>query len=146
MATSLGDTAGAAGALLSQLAPNPERATVVGLVGDLGSGKTTFTQALARELGVGEPVTSPTFVIEKFYPIRAGTSNGTSPFTRLVHVDTYRLNKPEELANLRFNEIVSDPATLVVIEWAEKVEILLPADYTRVNFKFIDETTREIIW
>jgi tRNA A37 threonylcarbamoyladenosine biosynthesis protein TsaE len=64
----------------------------------------------------------------------------------LVHIDTYRLGQPEELARLRFNELLRDPETVIMIEWAEKVEILLPADYRRLNFKFIDETTREIIW
>jgi tRNA threonylcarbamoyladenosine biosynthesis protein TsaE len=135
---SLTDTAGAAKVLLSQLEPGENQATVLGLVGDLGSGKTTFTQALARELGVEENVTSPTFVIEKFYPLKH------KKWQRLVHIDTYRLNKPEELAHLRFQELLDDSQTLIVIEWAERVEVLLPADYHRINFKFIDEETREI--
>ncbi len=141
IAKSLEDTAGAARVLLSQLEPAKDHATVLGLVGDLGSGKTTFTQAFAKALGVKEVVTSPTFVIEKFYPLPSGQN-----FRRLVHIDTYRLGQPEELARLRFNELLRDPQTLIMIEWAEKVEILLPTDYRRLNFKFIDETTREIIW
>ena len=135
---SLIETTGAAKVLLSQLEPSKTRATILGLVGDLGSGKTTFTQALARELGVEENVTSPTFVIEKFYPLKH------KKWQRLVHIDAYRLNKPEELAHLRFQELLDDPGTLIVIEWAEKVEGLLPADYHRINFKFINEDTREI--
>ena len=146
VAKSLTETARVARVLLSQLEPAQDRATVLGLVGDLGSGKTTFTQALARELGVTENITSPTFVIEKFYNLKGRPFKLTKgrPWDRLVHIDTYRLNKPEELAHLRFQELLEDPRILIVIEWAEKVEVLLPADYHRVNFKFIDEDTREI--
>ena len=114
-------------------------ATVVGLSGDLGSGKTAFVKGVARVLGVKNNVTSPTFVLEKIYnlPPRKG-------FSKLVHIDAYRLEHKKELAALKWNEIIQDPETLVFIEWPECVKGALPKDATRIEFRFIDEHTREI--
>lgn len=119
---------------------SPERATVVGLVGDLGAGKTTFVQALARELGVREAVTSPTFVLEKIYPLPTSQS-----FRQVVHLDAYRLNSPEELIKIGWADLIAEPRTLVLVEWADKIEAILPRDAVIIKFKFVDETTREII-
>lgn len=113
------------------------RARVVGLSGDLGSGKTTFVQNLARALGAGDNITSPTFVIEKIYKLTG------QKFARLVHVDAYRLENGEELSRLGFAELLADRNNLIVIEWVERVVDILP-EYQKVNFKFIDENTREI--
>ncbi len=125
---------------LGELTPRADQAVVLGLIGDLGSGKTTFVQHLARALGVTEPVTSPTFVIEKVYPL------SSQSWKRLIHFDAYRLDSPEELAKLRFAEQLADPGNLIVVEWAERVALLLPPDYRRLNFKFIDGETRELSW
>ena len=70
---------------VNSLDTSRNEALVVGLYGNLGAGKTAFTQAVARELGIQEIVTSPTFVIEKIYP----TSH--PHFARLIHIDAYRL-------------------------------------------------------
>lgn len=121
------------------------RATVVGLYGDLGSGKTAFTQAVARALNIRETVTSPTFVIEKIYAVNhSGTDSQITPFTHLIHIDAYRLEKSEELIRLGWNEIIADPANLILIEWPEKVPDIMPADHIKLSFTFIDEITREI--
>lgn len=136
---SLEETEAAAVAFLNNLEVNHSGATVVGLLGDLGSGKTTFTQALARNLGVTERVTSPTFVIEKIYPVK-------SRFSKLIHIDAYRLNKPDELAHLKWSEVISDPSNLILIEWADRVLSLLPPDAHKIMFHFIDDHTREIKW
>ncbi len=82
------------------------KAVVVGLHGDLGSGKTTFTQCVARELGVLETVTSPTFVIEKIYTLK------NQAFDHLIHIDAYRLEKSEELLRLGWTEISANPKNL----------------------------------
>src|SRR3989344_4371105 len=103
-----------AGGFLEVLVPNKEGATVVGLSGDLGSGKTAFVKVLAKALGVEEEVLSPTFVIAKFYEIGGGH------WRRLVHIDLYRIDDPEELKALRFAEILADHGNLVVIEWPER--------------------------
>ena len=114
------------------------KAFVVGLYGDLGSGKTAFTQAVAQALGINEPITSPTFVIEKVYPLKNTT------FTHLIHIDAYRLDTPQELARLGWGEIISNPDNIILIEWPEKVASIMPADHTRLKFTFIDENTRTI--
>ena len=114
-------------------------ATVVGLFGDLGSGKTTFTQALGKILGVKEVMTSPTFVIEKRYDL-----DGRFGFKRLVHIDAYRLEKGKELLSLNFIEDTTNSENLILIEWPERVGDVLPADLVPINFKFISEFDREI--
>lgn len=113
-------------------------ATVIGLEGDLGSGKTTFTQSIARELGIQETVTSPTFVIEKIYKTKHQS------FTHLIHIDAYRLEKAQELLHVGWEELIKNPENLIFIEWPEKVQEILPSHMKKLNFRFVDETTREI--
>ena len=120
------------------------KAIVVGLFGDLGAGKTTFTQALARELGIAEFVTSPTFVIMKAYPISQSTIYNLQS-TNLVHIDAYRLDSGRELAALNFNDLLDSPQNLILIEWPERVADILPADMLKINFNFISENEREIV-
>lgn len=103
-------------------------ATIVALSGDLGAGKTTFVQVCARELGVGETVSSPTFVIEKIY----GLSN--QKFARLIHIDAYRLKEARELEVLDWEEITQDPQNLIYIEWPERVPEAIPESAIRVRF------------
>jgi len=114
------------------------RATVIGLSGDLGAGKTTFAQAVARELGVKESVTSPTFVIEKIYKLENQT------FEHLIHIDAYRLESGRELEKIGWREIAADPQNLILIEWPERVAEILPPDTRKITFKFVDEFTRTI--
>ena len=120
------------------LTPLPNRATVVGLYGDLGAGKTTFVQAVARELGVSETVNSPTFLIWKRFMIY------DSRFKNLIHCDAYRLKSGEELKRLRFNELLADPDNLIFVEWADKVADILPKNHRKLLFEFIDDKTRKI--
>lgn len=112
--------------------------TVIALQGDLGAGKTAFSQAVGEILGVKEVMQSPTFVIEKIYEINF------KGFTHLIHIDAYRLEKKEELLHLGWEEITNRPENLIFIEWPERVEEIIPESALRINFKFIDETTREI--
>lgn len=116
-----------------------EKATVLGLSGDLGSGKTTFVQKLVLQLGGKEGVTSPTFVIQKGYQLPEG-----SKFKKIFHLDAYRLDSGQDLLSLGFKELLEEKNTLIVIEWPEKVSEILPADAKYLDFKFIDQTTREI--
>ncbi len=87
-----------AASFANTLQARPDGATLLCLEGDLGAGKTTFTQALARALGVTDGVLSPTFVIAKRHPINW---NG---LTNLIHVDAYRLEGGAALRPLRFDE------------------------------------------
>lgn len=109
------------------------KTNVIGLYGDLGSGKTALTKSIAKTLGVIEEVTSPTFVIAKFYKGKE---------KNLIHIDAYRLEHFSELESLGFKEWCADPENLVVIEWPEKVKEILPP-HDHVDCVFVNETTRE---
>lgn len=102
--------------------------TVLALHGDLGAGKTTFVQSLAKEVGVSDVVTSPTFVIMKKY------STESSQWPNLVHIDAYRLDEIEELKVLGLEGELSDSNNLICIEWAEKVKSLLPENTINLYF------------
>lgn len=94
---------------------------VITLSGDLGVGKTTFVQTLARMLGVEETVTSPTFTIMKQYDL---TKEGR--FTKLVHIDAYRIEDSAEMGPLRGDEIFADPERIICIEWPERIASVVP--------------------
>jgi tRNA threonylcarbamoyladenosine biosynthesis protein TsaE len=102
---------------------------IIGLIGNLGAGKTTFTQYLAKELGVKDIVNSPTFNIIKIYDIKK------SNIKQLIHIDAYRLNSPEELEVLGVNEYFEDKNTITIIEWADKVKNILPKNTIIINIK-----------
>lgn len=115
-----------------------EEATVVGLYGDLGSGKTTFTQCVAKILGIKEDITSPTFVLQKRYDIRRGL------LEKFIHIDAYRLESPKEMLVLDWEEVSINPHSLIFIEWPERVAEVLPKNHMKIFFKFISENEREI--
>ena len=116
-----------------------EVSKAVAFYGDLGAGKTTFIQALAKEMGILEPTTSPTFVIQKSY-------EAFKYFDTLIHIDAYRLESGEELSKLRFEEALQLPKTLICVEWPSNVESALPEDVIKVECKFVDEGTREYVF
>ncbi len=136
---SLEETQVFAKSYLDALIPSQDSATVICLHGNLGSGKTALTQAFARELGIQDAITSPTFVIEKFYEI----DSARSPFKRLIHIDAYRLSSGRELQVLDFEKIVENPNNLIVIEWPENVKEILPENHLKIFCEFVDETTRK---
>lgn len=131
---------------IKSLTPCPDRATVVGLYGELGAGKTTFVQAVAKALGVSERIVSPTFLIWKRFKISAqgGSAFGGKDlrFRYLIHVDSYRLKSGDELRKLRFAELLADSRNLIFVEWAERVADLLPTDHIKISFGFLDTDTR----
>lgn len=125
-------------------------AVILGLRGDLGGGKTTFLQGFAMGLGIKEKILSPTFVIMKHFPIcrceePKRRSNLKKTFTDFYHFDCYRINKPAEILELRFKEIISNPKNIVAIEWSERIKKILPKDTIFIQFKFMDKNKREII-
>ena len=115
-----------------------EQATIVGLYGELGSGKTTFMQSVARAFGVEEIVTSPTFVIQKSYPLK------DKRFSNLYHIDAYRLTSGDDLLTLGWERVLGDPQNIIFIEWPEYIASALPPSINTVMFETIDETTRDI--
>ena len=123
---------------LDKLQPTKSKATVVTLSGDLGSGKTAFVKIAAQYFGVKESVTSPTFVLIKYYSLNA------KRYILLIHIDAYRLKNANELLRLRFDELVDDPKNIIFIEWPENVTEAIPENTPKINFTFIDEKTRTI--
>ena len=123
--------------VLALLIPSATAATVLCLQGDLGAGKTTLTQAIAKNLGIEETVVSPTFVIAKFY------SPTTGGFLQLVHIDAYRIESEEELGPIRFDELLKQPNTLIVVEWPERIKKSIPEGAVWMNITHRD-TTRHI--
>lgn len=130
-----------AASFTNRLRPNLSQATVVALEGDLGSGKTSFTQGIAKALGINDIITSPTFVIEKIYQ-----PQGSMLWHHMIHIDAYRLEGGRELLTLGFTELLRDPGNLIIIEWPKRVADILPDTTTTLAFTFIDESTREITY
>lgn len=116
------------------------KSNIVALIGDLGSGKTTFVQGLGQSLGIQESITSPTYLLLKQYTVK-----NHPKIKKLIHVDLYRINSWEEIAELDLEELWRDPTNLVVIEWGERIEKYLPENTQRVVFKHLSENKREII-
>ena len=108
---------------------------VIELVGDVGAGKTTFTKGLARGLEITEEITSPTFTISKVYENSRGQ--------KLVHYDFYRLENPGIMVEDLF-ENLQDPHTVTVIEWADTVSDILPANHLRLEILINDDGSRTL--
>src|SRR3989344_7013228 len=109
--------------------PLKRHARVLSLEGELGSGKTTFSQGFARGLGVKERVSSPTFVIMKPYKLK------TKNYKLFYHIDCYRLKSPKELLELHWKDIVKNPRAIALGEWGNRVQHLLPRDAFHIRFK-----------
>lgn len=101
---------------------------VIAMYGDLGAGKTAFTQGLAKALGITSHVTSPTFTIVNEY-------EGRLP---LYHFDVYRILDPEEMYEIGYDEYIENGG-VCIIEWAELIEELLPEEYIKVTILKNDE-------
>lgn len=131
--------------VLREVAPVPvgEGATVIGLSGDLGAGKTAFVKCVASVLGIKETITSPTFILEKVYIIPRGSLLG-SRFAKLIHIDAYRLEGGTEMRALGWEAISSDPQNLILIEWPEQVADVLPSGMKTISFVYVNEATRAL--
>lgn len=112
-------------------------ARVVCLWGELGSGKTTFTQGLAQGFGVTARLLSPTFIIVRRYEI-------SKMRAMFFHMDLYRLQKEEDVNGLGFSEILQNPNAFVSIEWPERLGSLLPENRIDVTFSVLPDGRHEI--
>lgn len=109
---------------------------IFAITGDLGAGKTIFSQGFAKGLGITEKIISPTFVLIRQHKIPR------SPKT-FYHIDLYRLDQIETIDQLGLEEIWSDPNNIVLIEWAEKLKEL-PKDSVKINITKNDHQNRII--
>lgn len=105
--------------------------SLVIMTGDLGAGKTTFTQGIALGLGISKNVTSPTFTIMKVYKNKIP----------LYHIDAYRLEGLSQ--DLGLEEMMEDDG-VCVIEWPIFIDVRLPKEHLNIDLKLIDDQTREI--
>jgi tRNA threonylcarbamoyladenosine biosynthesis protein TsaE len=103
-------------------------AVVIALRGDLGAGKTTFTQGFFRGLGIKQDPVSPTFVVMRRYKVPS------KHYKDIYHLDAYRLKKAEDLAVLGFEDILSDQKNIILVEWPENVKGVIPRDAVRMRF------------
>lgn len=124
--------------------PVKDTATVVGLSGDLGAGKTAFTKCVASILGITEVVTSPTFILEKVYIIPRG-SIVDELFTKLIHIDAYRLEGGKEMRALDWDALLLDEHNLILLEWPERVSDAMPKDMIKLSFNYVSEGVRSIV-
>lgn len=108
---------------------------VIALYGAMGAGKTTFTKAICKVLGVPDSVNSPTFTIINEY--RGGNNKP------IYHFDFYRINKLEEAFDIGFEEYV-ESGNLCLIEWPEKIEQILPDNCLKVQISVLDNESREV--
>ncbi|WP_300361946.1 tRNA (adenosine(37)-N6)-threonylcarbamoyltransferase complex ATPase subunit type 1 TsaE [Fusobacterium sp.] len=117
-----------------KLANYVQSGDLVALIGDLGTGKTTFSQNFAKEFGVTDTLKSPTFnyVLEYF--------SGKFP---LYHFDVYRLSDPEEIYEIGYEDYLNSDGVLL-IEWANIIESELPKEYIKINFEYFDEDKRKL--
>ncbi len=116
--------------------------TVIAFYGSMGAGKTTFIAALCHELGVTEPVTSPTFAIVNEYASSAPT---VTEEAKIYHFDFYRIKRLEEAYDMGFEDYLYS-GNLCLIEWPELIEDLLPDDALRVHITVYDDGSRTISW
>lgn len=112
-----------------------EPGSIIALIGDLGTGKTTFAKGVMQGLGGSDDdeVTSPSFILVNQY-------QGRLP---VYHLDLYRLQEERELADLGWEEFAFSPG-ITLIEWAEKIIPFLPPEFIEVNFQWVDQKSREL--
>lgn len=108
----------------------------VAISGDLGAGKTTLVRAICRGYGVTSEVTSPTFALVHEY---------SAPRSKVFHLDLYRLERPEDLTNIGWYDLLATPA-LVLVEWPERAGPLLPANHVAIDLEHLpDDPGRRVL-
>lgn len=115
---------------------------IIALAGELGAGKTTFTQGFAKGLGIREKVLSPTFVILKRFKLNNLT---IKQFNNFYHFDCYRINNPKEILDLGWKEIIGNSENIVIVEWAGNIKKIMPENAIWISFCHgLDENKRKI--
>ena len=114
--------------LAKKLAKKIHPGSIISLIGDLGTGKTTFTKGFARQIGIKDHVTSPTFKLISEYQ---------SPNCKLYHIDAYRMDGPEDFLNIGGEDYLTSKDSITIIEWGDLLHELLPSRTITINFKRI---------
>ena len=107
----------------------------LGLIGDLGAGKTTFTKKICKEYNINENIKSPTFTYVIEY------SSGDVP---VYHFDVYRINDSEEIYEIGFEDYIGEDGSVVIIEWADKILDEMPEDAVFVEINHYSDVAREV--
>ncbi|MCA9363330.1 tRNA (adenosine(37)-N6)-threonylcarbamoyltransferase complex ATPase subunit type 1 TsaE [Candidatus Kaiserbacteria bacterium] len=124
--------------LIKQLIESESDNLIIALEGDLGAGKTTFTQELGKCLGVEEVITSPTFTIMKQYNL------SDKKFKTLVHIDAYRIESEAEVEPLHIKELLENPNTVICIEWPENIREVIPSTAKKVTISISEGEQRQV--
>lgn len=110
---------------------------VIGLIGELGAGKTVFIKGLAQGLGIKKIITSPTFVLMKVYKAKGLIKH-------FCHVDAYRLKSAKDLIDIGIRDYLNKKNVITVIEWADQVKNILPKDKILVKIKIVKNPNQRI--
>ncbi|WP_230658966.1 tRNA (adenosine(37)-N6)-threonylcarbamoyltransferase complex ATPase subunit type 1 TsaE [Psychrobacter sp. I-STPA10] len=129
---------------LAQYLANLDLSGSVWLSGDLGAGKTTLTRYWLQALGHQGAVKSPTYTLVEPYTMTQINSDGQSLTKSVYHADLYRLQDPEELSFIGFDEYLDDATALVIIEWASRADDYLPPPHLFIDIHQIDDNQRQV--
>lgn len=110
---------------------------IIALGGELGAGKTTFVQAFVKALGIKDKVKSPTFNIIKKYKMPQGG--------HLYHIDCYRLHDHNDARPIGLHDILREENAIVMIEWSERINKMLPKHYLNIHIDHIEKDKRKIV-
>ncbi len=123
--------------IAQELASNLQGGEILCFSGELGAGKTTFIQGLAKGLEIKENLTSPTFVIFKKYQAKNNLE--------FYHFDLYRIQDPQEILDLGFTEIINNKKNITAIEWSEKIKDQIPLkNVIYIKLEYLDKDQRKI--
>ncbi len=114
---------------------------IIGLIGQLGAGKTIFVKGLAKGLDIKKIITSPTFILMKIYPVNFKKQPAIK---NLVHLDVYRLKQVKDILAIGMTEYLGKADTVCVIEWADKIKKILPKRTKFVNIEYQGASQRLI--
>lgn len=128
---------------------------IICLMGELGSGKTTFSQGILKGLGAKGPYTSPTFVVMKQYrvmqtpppppPLTKGGDKKGGGIRNIFHIDAYRVGAKDILA-LSWEEIIADKSNIIIVEWAERIKSIIPKNAIWMKFEYLGKNRRKIFF
>jgi tRNA threonylcarbamoyladenosine biosynthesis protein TsaE len=126
--------------LAQSIAKKLQPQDVLALSGDLGSGKTFFTSALTKALGIEKRVQSPTFVLVREYK----DPHAYGVIKKIYHIDLYRLDTQAEVLDLGFESFLQDETAITIIEWPQIAQQLLPKKTIYINLEVVNSTSRRI--